>query len=136
MVEPDVIAADPELHEMFVGGDRGERRRVQRPASTGSKQRSPTPTRDAAPQAGPPGRAGGAAERDRDPHRRDRQLPGLAAFHRDARATEHADVEIRALAVACLRQLQTLAPNVFDDFAISTLADGTEIAASPFVAEG
>ncbi len=52
------------------------------------------------------------------------------------RATEHADVEIRALAVACLRQLQHVAPNAFADFEISTLADGTEIASSPLVSEG
>ena len=33
------------------------------------------------------------------------------------RATEHADVEIRELAVACLRELQRVAPNAFADFA-------------------
>ena len=49
------------------------------------------------------------------------------------RATEHADVEIRELAVECLRQLQKAAANVFDDFEISTLPDGTEVASSPFV---
>jgi thymidylate synthase (FAD) len=48
------------------------------------------------------------------------------------RATEHADVEIRELAVECLRQLQRAAPNVFGDFTIGTLADGTEVAASPY----
>ncbi len=52
------------------------------------------------------------------------------------RATEHADVEIRALAVECLRQLQREVPNVFRDFEISALDDGTEIASSPFVTEG
>ncbi|MGH3613840.1 MAG: FAD-dependent thymidylate synthase, partial [Pseudonocardia sp.] len=52
------------------------------------------------------------------------------------RATEHADVEIRALAVACLRQLQGEVPNVFGDFEIAALGDGTEIASSPFVTEG
>jgi thymidylate synthase (FAD) len=52
------------------------------------------------------------------------------------RATEHADVEIRALAVECLRQLRGVAPNVFADFQISTLDDGTEVAASPYVHEG
>ncbi|GGK27643.1 flavin-dependent thymidylate synthase [Pilimelia terevasa] len=51
------------------------------------------------------------------------------------RATEHADVEIRELAVECLRQLQKVAPAVFGDFAISTLADGSEIAASPYAWE-
>ncbi|MFT3900242.1 MAG: FAD-dependent thymidylate synthase [Gordonia sp. (in: high G+C Gram-positive bacteria)] len=52
------------------------------------------------------------------------------------RATEHADVEIRELAVACLRQLTELAPTVFGDFEISPLPDGTEVATSPFVLEG
>lgn len=46
------------------------------------------------------------------------------------RATEHADIEIRQLAVECLRQLQEVAPNVFNDFVISTLPDGTEVATS------
>ncbi|GAB4081646.1 FAD-dependent thymidylate synthase [Modestobacter muralis] len=52
------------------------------------------------------------------------------------RASEHADVEIRELAVACLRELQRVAGNVFSDFRISALADGTEVAASPYVSEG
>ncbi|MCO1576644.1 FAD-dependent thymidylate synthase [Crossiella sp. SN42] len=52
------------------------------------------------------------------------------------RATEHADVEIRSLAVECLRQLRKVAANVFSDFEISTLADGTEVASSPLVTEG
>ena len=52
------------------------------------------------------------------------------------RATEHADVEIRGCAVGCLRELQRVAPNVFRDFEISALDDGTEVASSPFVTEG
>lgn len=52
------------------------------------------------------------------------------------RATEHADVEIRALAVECLRELQKVAGNVFADFTISALPDGTEVASSPKVLEG
>ena len=51
------------------------------------------------------------------------------------RASEHADVEIRALAVECLRQLQKVAGNAFADFTISSLDDGTEIAASAFAWE-
>lgn len=46
------------------------------------------------------------------------------------RATEHADVEIREVAVACLRELQRVAPNAFADYAIEHLPDGTEIAFS------
>ena len=51
------------------------------------------------------------------------------------RGSESADPEIREVAVACLRELQQVAGNVFDDFRISTLADGTEVAASPYVDE-
>jgi thymidylate synthase (FAD) len=52
------------------------------------------------------------------------------------RASEHADVEIRELAIAMLRELQRVAPHVFNDFTITTLPDGSEVAASPLVAEG
>lgn len=48
------------------------------------------------------------------------------------RATEYADVEIRQLAISCLRQLQDIAPTVFGDFEISVLPDGSEIATSPY----
>lgn len=51
------------------------------------------------------------------------------------RATEHADVEIRALAVACLKLLQNQAPVLFGDFHISRLADGSEMAVSPYVTD-
>ncbi|GAB19098.1 thymidylate synthase ThyX [Gordonia effusa NBRC 100432] len=52
------------------------------------------------------------------------------------RATEHADVEIRQLAIACLRELLAVAPTVFGDFEIGELSDGSEVATSPFVLEG
>jgi thymidylate synthase (FAD) len=51
------------------------------------------------------------------------------------RASEQADVEIRRLAIACLRQLTDVAPQVFADFEIATLADGTEVATSPLATE-
>ncbi|BBX66371.1 flavin-dependent thymidylate synthase [Mycobacterium saskatchewanense] len=51
------------------------------------------------------------------------------------RASEHADVEIRRLAIECLRQLAGVAPAVFADFEIVTLADGTEVATSPLATE-
>ncbi|GAS91153.1 FAD-dependent thymidylate synthase [Mycolicibacterium brisbanense] len=51
------------------------------------------------------------------------------------RASEHADVEIRRLAIACLRELVDVAPAVFADFEISMLADGTEVATSPLATE-
>lgn len=51
------------------------------------------------------------------------------------RASEHADVEIRRLAIACLRELTALAPAVFADFDIAVLADGTEVATSPLATD-
>ena len=51
------------------------------------------------------------------------------------RASEHADVEIRRLAIACLRRLVDFAPAVFADFQITSLADGTEVATSPLATE-
>ena len=51
------------------------------------------------------------------------------------RASEHADVEIRRLAIACLRELADLAPAVFADFEVTTLADGSEVATSPLATE-
>lgn len=51
------------------------------------------------------------------------------------RASEHADVEIRRLAIACLRELTAVAPAVFADFDITVLADGTEVATSPLATD-
>lgn len=51
------------------------------------------------------------------------------------RATEHADVEIRRLAVECLRQLTAIAPNAFGDFEIVEHNDGTEVVRSAFSSE-
>lgn len=50
-----------------------------------------------------------------------------------ARASEHADTEIRALAIACLELLRRESPVLFSDFLISELADGTRMATSPYV---
>jgi thymidylate synthase (FAD) len=51
------------------------------------------------------------------------------------RASEHADVEIRRLAIECLRQLTGIAPAVFADFEITALSDGSEMATSPLATE-
>ncbi|VVH29610.1 FAD-dependent thymidylate synthase [Corynebacterium diphtheriae] len=51
------------------------------------------------------------------------------------RATEHADVEIRSLAVRCLEILKEKAPTVFSDFETSVLSDGSIMATSPYVTD-
>ena len=58
----------------------------------------------------------------------------MAAFHRDA-GQRARRLEIRRLAIACLRQLVDVAPAVFEDFEIATLADGTEVATRPLATE-
>lgn len=49
-----------------------------------------------------------------------------------ARATEHADAEMRTVAVEVLKVLRAQSPVLFSDFHISQLADGSEMASSPY----
>jgi thymidylate synthase (FAD) len=131
MVEPDVIAADPELHKKFVAATEAS---VQAYTELleGLEQRfadvqNATLRRKQARQAA----------RAVLPNATETRIVVTGNYRAwrhfiAMRATEHADVEIRELAVECLRQLQRVAANVFGDFTISTLADGTEIAASPY----
>jgi thymidylate synthase (FAD) len=134
MVEPDVIAQDPELHKKFVEATEASVRAYtdllegleRRFADVGDATLRRKQARQAARAVLP-----NATETRivvTGNYRAWRHFIGM-------RATEHADVEIRELAIECLRQLQRVAPNVFADFTISTLTDGTEIAASPHIRE-
>ncbi len=49
----------------------------------------------------------------------------------ELRAAPTADAEIRTLAIAVLRVLQNEAPEIFGDFEITLLDDGTETASTP-----
>ncbi len=51
-------------------------------------------------------------------------------YHRQrpAQAREHAEVEIRKVATAILKILSEDAPNMFGDYRLETLDDGTEVA--------
>ncbi|MEU7814586.1 FAD-dependent thymidylate synthase [Pseudonocardia sp. NPDC049154] len=135
MVEPEVIADDPELHQMFLDAAEAsvkayenlleglEKRFADVPNATLRRKQARQAARAILPNA----------TETRivvtGNYRAWRHFIGM-------RATEHADVEIRALAIECLRQLQAEVPNVFNDFDIQKLDDGTEIASSPFVTEG
>ena len=135
MVEPSVIADDPELHKKFVAATEAS---VQAYTELleGLEQRfadepNPTLRRKQARQAA----------RAILPNATETRIVVTGNYRAwrhfvAMRATEHADVEIRALAVECLRQLQREVPNVFGDFELGRLDDGTEIASSPFVTEG
>jgi thymidylate synthase (FAD) len=135
VVEPEVIAADPELHKRFVAAAEASVAAYNE-LLAGLEERfadvaNATLRRKQARQAA----------RAVLPNATETRIVVTGNYRAwrhfiAMRATEHADVEIRELAVECLRQLTRIAPNVFSDFAISTLADGTEIAASPYAAEG
>jgi thymidylate synthase (FAD) len=135
IVEPAVIAEDPELHERFLAAADAavaaygelleglEKRFADVPSATLRRKQARQAARAILPNA---------------TETRIVVTGNYRAWRHfiAMRATEHADVEIRALAVECLRQLQREVPNVFSDFEIATLDDGTDIASSPFVTEG
>lgn len=138
MVEPEVIADDPELHELFREATETSTlayKRLlagleQRFAANGAHGGAGTLRRKQARQAA----------RAVLPNATETRIVTTGNYRAwrhfiTMRATEHADVEIRAVAVMILRQLQRLAPNVFGDFTITQLADGTEVAASPYTWE-
>ncbi|ACV78613.1 thymidylate synthase, flavin-dependent [Nakamurella multipartita DSM 44233] len=135
VVEPDAIAADPELHALFQAAVAQsaqayqdllaglEERASQASDGTLARKQARQAARAVLPNAT------STAIVVTGNYRAWRHFIGM-------RATEAADVEIRTLAVAVLRELQALAPNVFADFRISELADGTAVAASPLVGDG
>jgi thymidylate synthase (FAD) len=134
MVEPAVIAEDPELHKRFRAATEASVRAYNE-LLAGLQQRfagvaSATLRRKQARQAA----------RSVLPNATETRIVVTGNYRAwrhfiAMRATEHADVEIREVAVECLRQLQRVAPNVFGDFTISPLTDGTEIAATPLTWE-
>lgn len=166
MVEPDIIASDPELHSLFQQATADSIAayvelvdRLEAKLANGVALGSHQPTAylpEGSPQAETcrecgnnwPCRTATTLRRKQARQAARAVLPNAtetrivttgnyrAWRHFIAmRATEHADVEIRAVAIACLRELQRVAPNVFADFTITRLADGSEIAASPFTWE-
>ena len=135
MVEPAVIAEDPELHALFTEAADASLTAYTRLLEGLEKKfadvESVTSRRKQARQAA---RAvlPNATETRIVVTGNYRAMRHFVAM----RASEHADVEIRELAIAMLRELQRVAPNAFADFEITALPDGTEVAASPLVGEG
>src|SRR5256885_8464946 len=134
MVEPDAIAEDPELHAKFVAATEASVRAYTE-LLEGLEQRFAD-----IPNATLRRKQARQAARAVLPNATETRIVVTGNYRAwrhfiAMRASEHADVEIRELAVECLRQLQRVAPNVFADFTISALADGTEIAASPYAWE-
>jgi thymidylate synthase (FAD) len=133
-VEPPVIAEDPELHERFVAAadaalaahrgllDGLEQKFAGVPNATLRRKQALQAANSVLPTA---------TETRLVVTGNYRAWRHFVAM----RASEQADVELRRLALACLRELQRTAGHVFQDFRISELPDGTEVAASPYVSE-
>ncbi len=135
IVEPDVIAADPELHDVFVAAADASTAAYHALVEGLEKRLGDLPNASLLRKQA---RQAARAVRPIATETRIVVTGNYRAWRHfiAMRGGEHVDVEIRDIAVECLRQLQVIAPNVFNDFTISMLADGTHIAASPFVAEG
>src|SRR5688572_19825920 len=134
MVEPEAIAEDPELHKRFVEATEAAVRAytelLEGLEAKYADVQNATLRRKQARQAA----------RSVLPNATETRIVVTGNYRAwrhfvAMRATEHADIEIREIAVACLRELQRIAPNVFADFVITALPDGTEIAASPYTWE-
>mgnify|MGYP003296266123 CR=1 FL=1 len=135
MVEPGVIAEDPELHALFLeAGEQAlasytklleglEKKFADVDNVTSRRKQARQAARAVLPNA---------TETRIVVTGNYRAMRHFVAM----RASEHADVEIRELAIAMLRELKRVAPNAFADFEISPLGDGTEVASSPLVGEG
>jgi thymidylate synthase (FAD) len=136
MVEPDVVAADPELHARFVEATEASLA-AYRELLAGLEER----LADSGAAATLRRKQARQAARSVLPNATETRIVVTGNYRAwrhfiGMRASEHADVEIRALAVECLRELQRVAPNAFADFEITALPDGTSVASSPYVTEG
>ena len=132
MVEPDVIADDPVLHKRFVEATEASVT-AYNDLLSGLEERLAHQSADATLLR----KQARQAARAVLPNATETRIVVTGNFRAwrhfiATRASEHADVEIRELAIECLRRLQDVAPNVFADFRIHALPDGTEVAASPY----
>jgi thymidylate synthase (FAD) len=136
LVEPDVIAADPQLHARFVAAT-ADALAAYRELLAGLEDRFA----DSGNSAMLRHKQARQAARAVLPNATETRIVVTGNYRAwrhfiAMRASEHADVEIRALAIACLTQLQRIAPNAFVDFETTALPDGTAVASSPYVSEG
>jgi thymidylate synthase (FAD) len=131
-IEPDVIAADPELHAVWceaVNAARAAYDQLVKGLETRfTDMTDKTLRRKMARQAA----------RSVLPNATETKIffTGNARALRhfiELRGSEHAEVEIRKVAVEVLRIMQKEAPNVFSDYTLEPLSDGTFATRTPHV---
>ncbi len=126
-VEPDCIADDPELHAIWLAAveqaQQAYCRLVEGLARRFANEPDPTLRRKLARQAA----------RSVLPNATETKIFVTANARAlrhfiEARANEHAETEIRKVALEILRIMRREAPNIFADYQIVTLPDGTQVA--------
>lgn len=129
-IEPDCIASDPELHTVWQESVRQSHeaycKLVEGLARQFKDEPSATLRRKLARQAA----------RSVLPNATETKIfvtANARAWRHfiELRANEHAETEIRQVAVAILRVLQRESPNLYGDYAIEKLPDGSEVARTP-----
>jgi thymidylate synthase (FAD) len=129
-VEPDVIADDPELHALWLGAvgsvHKAYVQLVQKLNEKFASEPDKTQRRKMARQAA----------RSVLPNATETKIFVTANARAlrhfiEMRASRHAEVEIRKLAVAVLRIMQQEAANLFGDYTLEPLGDGTFEATTP-----
>ena len=125
-VEPDVIAEDADLHAVWRSAVDATRQAYDRLVEGLQKRYAHIP------EATLRRKLARQAARSVLPNATETKvfMTGNARALRhfiELRGSEHADVEIRKVAVAMLRLMQREAPNLFADYRLDTLADGTVV---------
>ena len=131
-VEPDVIAADPELHRIWCEAVNAARAAYDQ--LVGGLERHYTQVPDKTLRR----KLARQAARSVLPNATETKIffTGNARALRhfiELRGSEHAEVEIRKVAVQVLRLMQQEAPNLFGDYTLEPLADGTFATRTPHV---
>lgn len=124
VIEPDIIATNPIAHQIFTEAMTAANDAYE--DLTAALEDAPNDGRKAVRQAA----------RSVLPNATETRLIITGNYRAwrhfiNLRATEHADVEIRALAIQTLRELQQIAPNVFADYTLKKMADATLTATTP-----
>ena len=125
-VEPDVIAGDSELHRVWCEAVEATRRAYDQLVEGLQKHYA------AVPEATLRRKLARQAARSVLPNATETKIfvTGNARALRhfiELRGSEHADVEIRKVAIAMLQILQVQAPNLFADYQLRTMPDGTVV---------
>jgi thymidylate synthase (FAD) len=135
-VEPGVIAADPELHALWLDAIQSSHRAYCRLAEALASKIAADPVTAALP-ATDRRKAARQAARSVLPNATETKV-FLTANARalrhfvELRGSRHAEPEIRQLAVAVLRRLQEEAPHLFNDYRLTPLPDGSFEVETPY----